>query len=205
MAKRVIAGILGAIVGVLPLALVNVVVNGGGTFGDVETQAVDHAVAVGAVALLGGVALGGTVAGWIGGRRGGAAGGGISGAVAAILYAIVVILAAVGGARQGWAPPIFALHPIRTSAAVVLVATLLLAVALVVGRLAGARPAPGARAPVSGAAGAGRLDAAGPRPVGAPPADPRAQGFNRPIPPSRPPAGAPARSSFDRSAPRPRR
>jgi hypothetical protein len=137
MVRRVIAGILGCVAGVLPLVLVNVLVNGAGTFGDLETAAAQNAVLFGAVALLGGILLGGAIAGWIAGRRGGAAAGGVAGIIAGVLYAITVILLVVGGARQGWGPPIAALHPIRASAAILLVGALLTAVALGVGALAG--------------------------------------------------------------------
>jgi hypothetical protein len=199
MARRVIAGILGCAAGVLPLVLVNVLVNGAGIFGDLETMAAQNAVLLGAAALLGGILLGGTLAGWIAGRRGGAVAGGVAGIIAGVLYAITVILLVVGGARQGWGPPIAALHPIRTSAAIILVAGLLTAVALGVGALAGRGQAPSGpqRAAVSGPGGA--HDA--PRP---PEEAVRPGGRGYASSPSRPAAGAPARSGPRRSGPRER-
>jgi hypothetical protein len=95
--------------------------------------------------------LGGAVAGWMAGRRGlGAAA--LAGGIAALWYAVCIILLVVGGAKAGWGPPIAALHPLRFSAAILLVASLLLLVALLVGwltargaavahRATGARPA----------------------------------------------------------------
>ena len=203
MARRVIAGILGCAAGVLPLVLVNVLVNGAGTFGDIETLAAQNAVLLGAVALLGGILLGGTIAGWIAGRRGGAAAGGIAGTIAGVLYAITVILLVVGGARQGWGPPIAALHPIRASAAIVLVAALLTAVALGVGALAGRGQGPASRQAPSGPRSAAVSGLGGARYAPRPPEEPARPG-GRGYAPSRPAAGAPQRSAPGRSVPRER-
>src|SRR5258708_19391339 len=71
MAKLILAGVVGSLLGMLPLALVNLLVNGSGSFGDIEAAAVQNATLLGAAALLGGPALGGSVAGWMAGRRGG--------------------------------------------------------------------------------------------------------------------------------------
>lgn len=134
MARRVVAGILGGVAGILPLVLVNLLVNTGGALGDVQAVAVEYALALGVVALLGGVLAGGGLAGWLGARRGGGIGAaGMAGALAAALYAVTVILVLVGGARQGWGPSVAAIHPIRVSAAIILVACLLLGVALITG------------------------------------------------------------------------
>src|SRR5579863_5725687 len=135
MLRRILAGILGSLAGALPLLMVNVLVNGGGSFGAIESTIEENVVVFGAGALLGGVVLGGVVAGWIAGRRGGTAESGVAGGIAAVLYAVMVILFVVGGAKQGWGPPIAALHPLRASAAICLVATLLLGVALLTGAL----------------------------------------------------------------------
>jgi hypothetical protein len=136
MVKRVWAGVLGGVAGILPLLLVNLAVNAGGALGGVEAFAAQDALALGILALLGGVALGGGLAGWLAGRAGGTAAAGLSGALAAALYAVTVILLLVGGAKQGWGPPVAAIHPIRVSAAIILVACLLLGVALIAGALA---------------------------------------------------------------------
>lgn len=141
MARRIVAGILGGVVGVLPLVLVNLLVNAGGALGGLETVAAENAAALGIMALLGGVLVGGMLAGWLAGREGGAPAAGLSGAVAALLYAVTVILVVVGGARQGWGPSVAAIHPIRVSAAILLVACLLLGVALTTGALTGRRAA----------------------------------------------------------------
>jgi hypothetical protein len=204
MARRVVAGILGCVVGVLPLLLVNVLANGAGTFGDLETLVEQNAVAFGAGALLGGVLLGGAVAGSMAGRCGGAASGGIAGIIAGALYAVMVILLVVGGAKQGWGPPIAALHPLRVSAAILLIAALLTAVALGVGALAGRGQvrrelALDSRMPEAGGA-------SGPRYASWTQGEPdRSWDGGRAASASRPPAGVPARSSASRSAPRDRR
>jgi hypothetical protein len=133
MTARVVAGIMGGIAGVLPLAAMNLA----GLYGVLDATDVQVAALSGAGALLGGVLLGGVVAGWIAGRQGGAAAGVVAGVIAAALYAVAVIGLVVGGARQGYGPPIIALHPIRTSVALLFVAALLLGVTLVVSWLVG--------------------------------------------------------------------
>ena len=67
MARRIVAGILGGVVGVLPLVLVNLLVNAGGALGGLETVAAENAAALGIMALLGGVLVGGMLAGWLAG------------------------------------------------------------------------------------------------------------------------------------------
>lgn len=158
MARRVVAGIVGGALGVLPLVLVNLLVNAGGALGDVEAVAAQSALLLGIVALLGGVLAGGILAGWLAGRTGGAPAAGFAGTLAALLYAITVILVIVGGAKQGWGPSVAAIHPLRVSAAILLVACLLLGVALATGALVGRGrvvapaygPAPSERRPRSG-------------------------------------------------------
>jgi hypothetical protein len=138
MGRTVLAGIVGGVLGMLPLALLNLIVNASGKLGGIETQAASNAAQLGAAALLGGLALGGAVAGWMAGRHGlGAAA--LAGGIAALWYAVAVILLVVGGAKAGWGPPIAALHPLRASAAILLVASLLLVVALAVGWLTARR------------------------------------------------------------------
>ncbi len=162
MAKLILAGVVGSLLGMLPLALVNLLVNGSGSFGDIEAAAVQNATLLGAAALLGGPALGGSVAGWMAGRRGGLRAAAVAGTIAAALYAVSVILLVVGGAKAGWGPPIAALHPIRASAAIVLVAGLLLGVALLVGWLVGRSAAPAARLAPGAQGGAFAPPAGGP-------------------------------------------
>jgi hypothetical protein len=140
MSRTVLAGIVGGVLGVLPLALLNLIVNASGALGAFETQAASNAAQLGALALLGGLALGGSVAGWMAGRRG-LVPAAVAGGIAALLYAVCVILLVVGGAKAGWGPPIAALHPLRASAAILLVASLLALVALGVGWLTARRAA----------------------------------------------------------------
>lgn len=128
MTARVVAGIVGGIAGVLPLAAMNLA----GLFGWLDATDAQVAALSGAGALLGGVLLGGVVAGWMAGRRGGGTAGVVAGVIASALYAVAVIGLVVGGARQGYGPPIIALHPIRTSGALLFVAVLLLGVTLIV-------------------------------------------------------------------------
>jgi hypothetical protein len=155
MRRMVPAGILGGVLGVLPLALLNVIVNASGALGAVETLAASNSALLGAAALLGGLALGGAVAGWLAGRGGlGVAAG--AGSIAALWYAVCVILLVVGGAKAGWGPPIAALHPLRASAAILLVASLLLLVALLAGWLTARRATVAARGATGAHPAAGR-------------------------------------------------
>lgn len=203
MARRMIAGILGAVVGVLPLALVNLLVNGAGTFGEIEAQAAANAVVLGAVALVGGVVLGAVTTGWMAGRSGGVAGATVAGVIAAVLYAVVVIFLVVGGARQGWGPPVAAIHPLRASAAILLVASLLLGITLIVGRLAeDTRPSRPAM-PAASSRPMGRpVPGAPQRPGVSQPRDPRQYNWDDGSWPARPPVGGRHQMGTHRSAPR---
>jgi hypothetical protein len=207
MVRRVIAGILGYVAGALPLVLVNVLVNSS-AFGDNGTTAAQNTVLFGAVGLLGGTLLGGTIAGWIAGRRGGAAGGGGAGAIAGVLYAITMIAVIRVGAQERWNSALGALDPIRTSAALILVATLLTMVALAVGALAGPGRGQSERwAPAAprGTAASGPGGSSGARAVRhSPERVGRPSEWERPQSPSRPPTGVSPRSAPRRSAPRDR-
>ena len=114
---RVAGGIAGWLIGLLPLIAVNIAGNAG-------ALSADDAVLAGAAALLGGLLLGGIIAGAVGGRptrtrSGGVTGAFISGGIAALLYAVALIALVIGAGRAEAAPQIVAEHPIRMSAAVV--------------------------------------------------------------------------------------
>ncbi len=207
MVRRVIAGIVGYVAGALPLVLVNVLLNDS-AFGANGTAAAQNTVLFGAVGLLGGILLGGAIAGWIAGRRSGAAGGGSAGAIAGVLYAITMIAVIRVGAQQHWNPALAALDPIRTSAALILVATLLTMVALAVGALAGpGRGYSELRAPSAprGAAASGPGGLPGARAARrAPEQHGRPSEWERARSASRPAAGVSPRSVPRRSAPRDR-
>ncbi len=135
---RVAGGIAGWIAGVLPLAAVNAL----SYVGVFDTQ--QDATLAGAGALLGGLCLGGIVAGMLGtrGRRSRATGAALqAGLIAAILYAATLVGAMVYASASGTLPRALAGHLLRLSVAVLFVAGLLLAVALLTGTLR-RRPAP---------------------------------------------------------------
>ncbi|MEO7000844.1 MAG: hypothetical protein ABI068_03490 [Ktedonobacterales bacterium] len=126
MIARILGGIAGWLVGVLPLVIVNLV-------GFAGTLDPDQAALAGAIGLVGGVMLGGVVAGFIGGRSGGVGGALLSGGLAALLY-----VASVGGllifsGSQGDLPNIILEHPIRVGVAVLCVGAMLLMLTLLVG------------------------------------------------------------------------
>lgn len=136
--RRFVGGILGWLVGVLPLIAVNVA--GAMAFLDDETAAL-----AGTGALLGGMLLGGVIAGAMGGRgsrekSGGAGAALVSGGLAAALYAGTLFALVAGASQIGVAPDVVAEHPIRVGAAILCLGAVLLAVALTAGALAGRGP-----------------------------------------------------------------
>jgi hypothetical protein len=160
MASRLLAGVLGGIAGIFPLAA-NAAVDYAATQGLLDERTAHLAVSPvfsGPPALLTGVALGAVVAGWPAGRRGGAPAAGVAGGIAAGLYAVVVIGLVVGGARLELVPSVAGVHPLRTSAAVIFLASVLLGVAWLLGALVGrsaeADATPTRGASVSGSPGA---------------------------------------------------
>jgi hypothetical protein len=148
MASRFVAGVLGGIAGIIPLAA-NAAVDYAATQGLLDATTAHWAqspLLAGPPALLSGVALGGIVAGWPAGRRGGAAAAAAAGGIAAGLYAVVVTGLVVGGARLGLVPSVAAVHPLRASAAVIFLASVLLAVAWLLGAVVGSGATTGAAA-----------------------------------------------------------
>lgn len=136
--RRFVGGILGWLVGVLPLIAVNVA--GAMAFLDDETAAL-----AGTGALLGGMLLGGVIAGVFGGRgspekSGGAGAALVSGGLAAALYAGTLFALVAGASQIGVAPDVVAAHPIRVGAAILCLGAVLLAVALTAGALAARGP-----------------------------------------------------------------
>jgi hypothetical protein len=135
MVRRALAGVVGAVLGLLPLVLVDVVVNNPGAMGELAPTS-DQSLLLGGTALVGGLLLGGGVAGWIAGRTDGVRAGGVGGTVAAILYAgslISVIL--LGGSHGQQGLSYVQIHPIRSSAAILLVASMIIVIALIAGRV----------------------------------------------------------------------
>ena len=140
---RVAGGIAGWLIGLLPLIAVNVAAYLG-TF-----SAYDAAFA-GELTLVGGLLLGGVIAGVIGARPtrtqpGGVIGAFVSGGVAAGLYAVTLVGLVIGASLLGVAPGVVGEHPIRVSAAVLFLAALLAAIAVIAGMIAsrfGSAPRP---------------------------------------------------------------
>jgi hypothetical protein len=135
MVRRALAGVVGAVLGLLPLVLVDVMVNNPGAMGELAPTS-DQSLLLSGTALVGGLLLGGGVAGWIAGRTGGVRAGGVGGTVAAVLYAgslISVIL--LGGSRGQQGLPYVQVHPIRSSAAILLVASVIIVISLIAGRV----------------------------------------------------------------------
>ncbi len=135
MAARILGGMAGWLIGVLPLIAVNATDYFGVTY-------FADPVLAGAVALLGGLLLGGIAAGAIGGRAGrhnpgGTAGAAVSGGTAALLYACTVV-GLMYLARTFDAPsPVLVEHPLRISLVIFFFAALLLAIALATGAIIG--------------------------------------------------------------------
>ena len=147
MAARISGGFVGWIAGVLPLAIVNV-------FEYFGIYYFDQPALAGAAALVGGIVLGGIVAGIIGGRArrndpGGTVGALLSGGVAAFLYAVSLIAVLYIARSFDAPPPIIARHPVRISVAIIFFAVLLLGISVLTGALTGRRNAAPAYASAS--------------------------------------------------------
>jgi positive regulator of sigma E activity len=132
---RVAGGIAGWLIGLLPLLAVNVAAYLG-------TFSADDAIFAGELTLVGGLLLGGIIAGVIGARPtrtqpGGVTGAFISGGIAALLYAVTLVGLVIGASLLGVAPGVVGEHPIRVSAAVLFLAALLAAIAVAAGMIAG--------------------------------------------------------------------
>lgn len=162
MVRRAFAGVVGAVFALLPLVLVNAIVTTTGALNSLTPNADQQSLVVGATALVGGVLLGGGLAGWIAGRASGTAAGGVAGVIAALLYAgsLIGVIMLGGSGREGL--PYVQVHPIRASAAILLVAAVLVAVALIAGRIV-SPPAQPALAPSAGNATPRYAPGAGPR------------------------------------------
>lgn len=132
MRARISGGIAGWLIGVVPLIVVNIL-DYQGLF------AFQDAVVAGLVALIGGILLGGIVAGLLGGRAGGVLAATTSGAIAAMLYAVTLIGLVIGTGVLDTASPLIALHPLRISMALLFLATILLAIAIATGAIVGRR------------------------------------------------------------------
>lgn len=131
---RVAGGIAGWLIGLLPLLAVNVAAYLG-------TFSTDDAIFAGELTLVGGLLLGGIIAGVIGARPtrtqpGGVTGAFVSGGIAALLYAVTLVSLVIGASLLGVAPGVVGEHPIRVSAAVVFLAALLAAIAVAAGMIA---------------------------------------------------------------------
>lgn len=135
--RWIAGGISAWLAAVLPLLGVNIA-------GYASVFNPETAVIAGAVALFGGILLGGVVAGLIAGRPtakrpGGATAALPAGAIAAVLYVISVLAVIMVAIQTQAAPAVVADHPLRISGAVVFLGAILLGTALIVGMLAGKR------------------------------------------------------------------
>ena len=137
MAARIGGGLAGWLAGILPLLVVDALEYFGVYYFAQPALA-------GAVALAGGILLGGITAGAIGGRAsrrraGGATGAAVSGGLAAIFYAITLIAVLYVARAQDAPPAVIARHPIRFSAAILFFAVLLMGAAVLMGAISGRR------------------------------------------------------------------
>ena len=126
MRARILGGLAGWIVGALPLVIVNLV-------GFAGSLSPDQAALAGAIGLIGGVILGGAIAGFTGGRSGAVGGALLSGGIAALLYVASVAGLLFVADTQGALPNIILAHPIRVGVAVLCVGAVLLLIALLTG------------------------------------------------------------------------
>ncbi|HEV2457369.1 MAG TPA: hypothetical protein VGS80_03320 [Ktedonobacterales bacterium] len=154
MRPRIVGGVAGWAAAVTPLIAVNVA-SLAGLF-DFATMAV-----AGALALLGGILLGGAIAGGIAGRpRGAYAGGALAGAqaggIVALLYGATALALVLVTSVADTAPPLLVDNLagiVRMMVAVVFVAALVVAIAFAAGWLSGQRrQAPVAMTPTHQAA-----------------------------------------------------
>lgn len=130
MRARISGGIVGWLIGVVPLIVVNVL-DYQGMF------AFQDAVVAGLAALIGGIVIGGIAAGLLGGRAGGVLSATTSGIIAATLYAVTLIGLVIGTGILDTASPLIALHPLRISMVLIFLATILLAIAIATGAIVG--------------------------------------------------------------------
>lgn len=149
--RWIAGGIAGWLAAVAPLLGVNIA--GFANIFDTET-----AVIAGAVALAGGILLGGLVAALFAGRPSATQAGGASGAlpagiVAALLYVASLIGVVVVATRTEAAPAVVADHPLRITGAIICLGAILLGMSLLFGMFVGRRgyrggqAAPQAQAP----------------------------------------------------------
>lgn len=138
MRVLLLGGVAGWLVGVAPLLAVNLV----DYFG---VYYFPNPFLAGAAGLTLGLLLGGVVAGLVGARARGAGrgvrGAGTTGLVAATLYAVSVIGLMEAARSFDALPPAVTKHPLRVSAGILFLASLLLLVALLTGALAGVEEA----------------------------------------------------------------
>lgn len=136
MRARISGGIAGWLIGVVPLIVVNIL-DYLGLF------AFQDVIIAGLIAFIGGIVLGGIVAGLLGGRAGGALGATTSGAIAAICYGITLICLVLGTVILDTASPLIAtmiaLHPLRIGMALLFLSAILLAIAIATGAIFGRR------------------------------------------------------------------
>jgi hypothetical protein len=133
--RWIAGGIAGWLAAVLPLIGVNIAGYNNMVYGDA-------AVVAGAVALFGGILLGGVVAGWMAGRptserAGGAAAALPAGLVAGILFIISLIAVIIIAIRLDAAPALVADHYLRITVAIICLGAILMGIALLVGMLVG--------------------------------------------------------------------
>lgn len=154
MRYRMLGGLLGWVVAVLPLAAVNLA-------SLAALFSFQEAVLAGGLAIVLGLLLGGATAGLVGGRQrrayqGGAVGGAAAGGVAALLY-LVTVFALLALASSADSAPLLLqdglLGALWTLTALAFVALLFVACATASGALAGRRAPKGGRIPGSAARG----------------------------------------------------
>ena len=139
MRRRVMGGLIGWIIGALPLVGINVATALGYYF--------DNPLLASALALLAGLLLGGSLAALVGGRSPSGSerdmsSAGVSGGIAAVLYAITIMSLVLAAPSLGLIPPLSSDQILRIAIAVLFCAALLLGVSLLTGLLLGAHRGP---------------------------------------------------------------
>lgn len=132
MRARISGGIAGWLIGVVPLILVNIL-----DYQDLLN--LQDAAIAGLISLIGGIVLGGIVAGLLGGRAGGTLSATTAGAIAATLYAVTLIGLVIGTGILDSTSPLIASHPLRISMALLFLASILFTISIATGAIVGRR------------------------------------------------------------------